>query len=155
MEYPGSWDKNLPWAEFSYNNSSQESLKMAPFEVLYGRRCRTPLNWIEPGEKVIFGLNIVDEAEAMVHRIQDNLRAAKSHQESYANRRHQPLEFQVGDYVYLKVSPRKGIKRFGLKGKLAPRYIRPFLILEKYGTVAYKLELPPSLVGVRNIFHVS
>jgi hypothetical protein len=69
IEYPGSWDKNLPWAEFSYNNSYQESLKMAPFEVLYGRRCRTPLNWIEPGEKVIFGLDIIDVAEAMVRRI--------------------------------------------------------------------------------------
>jgi hypothetical protein len=69
IEYPGSWDKNLPWAEFSYNNSYQEILKMAPFEVLYGRRCRTPLNWIEPGEKVIFGLDIIDVAEAMVRRI--------------------------------------------------------------------------------------
>jgi hypothetical protein len=69
IEYPGSWDKNLPWAEFSYNNGYQESLKMAPFEVLYGRRCRTPLNWIEPGEKVIFGLDIIDVAEAMVRRI--------------------------------------------------------------------------------------
>jgi hypothetical protein len=88
MEYPGSWDKNLPWAKFSYNNSYQESLKMAPFEVLYGRRCRTPLNWIEPGEKVIFGPDIVDEAVAMVCRIQDNLKAAKSRQESYTNKRH-------------------------------------------------------------------
>jgi hypothetical protein len=69
MKYPDSWDKNLPWAEFSYNNSYQESLKMAPFEALYGRQCCTPLNWIEPGEKAIFGPNIVDEAEATVRRI--------------------------------------------------------------------------------------
>jgi hypothetical protein len=69
MQYPGSWDKNLPWAEFSYNNSYQESLKMAPFEALYGRQCCTPLNWIEPGEKAIFGLDIVVEAEATVRRI--------------------------------------------------------------------------------------
>jgi hypothetical protein len=87
MEYPDSWDKNLPWAEFSYNNSYQESLKMAPFEVLYGRRCHTPLNWIEPGEKVIFGPDIIDEAEATVRRIQDNLKVTKSRQESYANKR--------------------------------------------------------------------
>jgi hypothetical protein len=69
LEHQGSWDQNLPWSEFSYNNSYQESLKMAPFEVLYGHRCRTPLNWIEPGEKVIFGPDLVEEAEATVHRI--------------------------------------------------------------------------------------
>jgi hypothetical protein len=69
MEYSGSWDKNLPWAEFSYNNSYQESLEMAPFEALYRRQCRTPLNWIEPGEKAIFGPNIVVEAEATIRRI--------------------------------------------------------------------------------------
>jgi transposase InsO family protein len=87
MEYPSSWDKNLSWAEFSYNNSYQESLKMVPFEALYGRQCRTPLNWIESGKKAIFGPDIVVEAEAMVHRIQENLKAAKLRQESYANER--------------------------------------------------------------------
>jgi hypothetical protein len=129
MENLGSWDKNLPWAEFSYNNSYQESLKMAPFEVLYGRRCRTPLIWIEPGEKVIFGPDIVDEAEATVCHIHDNLRDAKSRQESYTNKRCRPLEFTVGDHVYLKISPRKGMKKFGLKEKLAPYYIGPFPVL--------------------------
>jgi hypothetical protein len=69
MEHPGNWERNLSWAEFFYNNSYQGSLKMAPFEVLYERYCRTPLNWIESGEKVIFGLDIIDEVEAMVHRI--------------------------------------------------------------------------------------
>jgi hypothetical protein len=155
MEYPGSWDKNMPWAEFSYNNSYQESLKMASFEALYGCKCRTMLNWIEPGEKAIFVPDIVDEAEATVRHIQENLKAAKSHQESYANKRCQPLQFEIGDHVYLKVSPMKGMKRFGVKGKLSPRYIGPFPILEKCGKVAYKLELPPSLVGVHDIFHVS
>jgi hypothetical protein len=87
MEHPGSWDKNLPWAEFSFNNNYQESMKMATFEVLYGRHCRRPLNWIEVGEKVIFGPDIIDGAEATVHRIQDNLRVVKSRQESYANKR--------------------------------------------------------------------
>jgi hypothetical protein len=91
MEYPGSWDKNLQWAEFSYNNSYQESLKMAPFKALYGQQCRTPLNWIEPGEKAIFGPDIVVEVEAMVRRIQENLKATKLRQESYANKRRQPL----------------------------------------------------------------
>jgi hypothetical protein len=128
---------------------------MAPFEVLYGRRCRTPLNWIEPGEKVIFGPDIVEEAEATVSRIQENLKAAKSRQETYANKRRRPLEFEVGNHVDLRVSPMKGVKRFGVKGKLAPCYIGSFSILEKCGTVAYKLDLPPSLAGVYDIFHMS
>jgi hypothetical protein len=128
---------------------------MATFEVLYGHRCRTSLNCIEPGENVIFGLDLVEEAEAIVHRIQDNLKAAKSRQETCANKRHRPLEFKVGNHVYLRVSPMKGMKRFGVKGKLAPCYIRLFPILEKCGIVAYKLDLPPSLAGVHDIFHVS
>jgi hypothetical protein len=101
LEHRGRWDLNLPWAEFSYNNSYQESLKMAPFEVLYGHRCRTPLNWIETGEKVIFRPDLVEEAEATIRCIQDNLKAAKSRQETYANKRHRPLEFKVGNHVYL------------------------------------------------------
>jgi hypothetical protein len=151
MEYQGSGEKNLPWAEYSYNNSYEESLKIA----LYGRRCHTSLNWIELGEKVIFSSNIVEEAEARVCHIQDNLKAAKSCQETYAHKRRRPLEFGVGDHVYLRVSPMKGVKRFGVKGKLVPRYIRPFPILKKCGTVGYKLDLPPSLAGVHDIFHVS
>jgi hypothetical protein len=128
---------------------------MAPFEVLYGCRCRTPLNWIQLGEKVIFGLDLIEEAKATIRRIQDNLKATKSRQETYANKRRQPLEFEVGDLVYLRVSPVKGVKRFGVKGKLVPRYIGPFSILEKCGSVAYNLDLPPSLVGVHDIFHMS
>jgi hypothetical protein len=155
IEHQGSWDMNLQWAEFSYNNSYQESLKMAPLEALYGHRCRTPLNWIEPGEKAIFDPDLIDEAKATVHRIQDNLKAVKSRQESHANKRSRPLEFEIGDHVYLRVSPMKGMKRFGMKEKLAPHYIRPFPILKKCEPVAYKLELPPSLVGVHDIFHVS
>jgi hypothetical protein len=137
MEYQGSWDQNLPWVEFSYNNSYQESLKMEPFKVLYGRRCRTPLNLIEPGEKVIFGPDIIKGAEAIVRHIQDNVKAAKSCQETYANKRCQALEFKVGNHVYLRVSPIKGVKRFGMKGKLGPRYIGPFPILKKCGTMAH------------------
>jgi hypothetical protein len=155
MEYQGSWDKNLPWAEFSYNNNYHESLKMAPFEVLYGRRCRTLLNWIEPGEKVIFGLDIIEEALTIVCCVQENLKAVKSRQETYANKRCRPLAFEVGDHVYLRVSPMKDVKRFGVKGKLSPRYIRPFSILAKCGTVANKFDLPPSLARVHDIFHVS
>jgi hypothetical protein len=124
-------------------------------EVLYGCRCRTPLNWIEPGEKVIFAPDLVKEAEAIVCHIQDNLKATKSRQETYANKRRRPLEFKVGNHVYLRASPMKGVKRFVVKGKLAPRYIRPFPIVEMCGSVAYKLDLPPSLAGVHDIFHMS
>jgi hypothetical protein len=127
---------------------------MAPFKVLYGCRCRTPLNWIKPGEKVIFGPDLVEEAEITVRCIQDNLRATKSRQETYANKRRQPLEFKIGDHVYLRISPMKGMIRFRMKGKLAPHYIGPFPILEKCGTVAYKLDPPPSLAGVYDIFHI-
>jgi hypothetical protein len=105
--------------------------------------------------KAIFGPDIVVEAEATVCRIQENLKATKLRQESYANKRCQPLQFEVGDRVYLKVSPMKGVKGFGVKGKLSPRYIGPVPILEKCGKVAYKLELPPSLAGVHDIFHIS
>jgi hypothetical protein len=104
---------------------------------------------------MIFGPDIIEEAETIVHRVQDNLKAAKSRKETYANKRHRPLEFEVGNHVYLRVSPMKGVKRFGVKGKLAPHYIGPFPILENYGTMAYKLDLPPSLAGVHDIFHMS
>jgi hypothetical protein len=154
LEHQGSSDQNLPWAEFSYNNSYQESLKMAPFKVLCGRQCYTPLNWTEPKEKVIFGPNLVEEVEETIHRIQDNLKATKSCQETYAKKRHRPLAFKDGNHVYLRVSPMKGVKRFGVKRKLVPCYIRLFPILEKCGTVAYKLDLPPSLARVHDILRV-
>jgi hypothetical protein len=128
---------------------------MAPFEALYGRHCHTPMNWIEPSEKTIFGPDLVTEAEEIVHRIQSNLKAAKARQESYANKQRRMLEFEAGDCVYLCVSPMRDVKRFGIKGKLAPHYIGPFLILARLGNVAYRLELPPTLAGVHNVFHVS
>jgi hypothetical protein len=104
---------------------------------------------------VIFGTDIVEEAESIVRRVQENLKVMKSCQETYANKRRRPLEFKVGNQVYFRVSPMKGMKRFGVKRKLAPRYIGPFPILEKCGTMAYKLNLPPSLARVHNIFHMS
>jgi hypothetical protein len=142
LECPEKWDDCLPLAEFSYNNSYQEIIKMAPFEALYGRRCRTPLNWSEPGERWFFKLDMVKETEEKVQRIIHNLKEAQAHQKSYADKRRKPLYFQVEDYVYLKVSPMKGVSRFGVKGKLAPQYIGPFHVLEQCGPVAYRLQLP-------------
>jgi hypothetical protein len=128
---------------------------MAPFEALYGRRCRTPLNWSEPGERWVFGVDIVKETEAKVRQIQNNLKVAQSQQKSYADKRRRPLVFKVGDYVYLKVSPMKGVNQFGVKGKLTPRYIGPFQIIERCGKVAYRLNLLEQLSAVHNVFHVS
>jgi hypothetical protein len=142
IDYGTSWDKCLALAEFSYNNSYQSSLQMAPFEALYGRRSRTPLSWSETGERKIFGPNLVVEAEDRVNVIQANLKVAQSRQISYADQRRKPLQFQVGDFVYLRVSPTKGVQRFGIKGKLAPRYVGPIEILEVCGPVAYKIRLP-------------
>jgi hypothetical protein len=103
----GSWESWLPLAEFAYNNSYQESIKMAPLEALYGRKCRTPLNWVEPRERRFYGIEFVDEAEKKVCIIQQNMQATQSRQKNYADKRRRPLEFQVGDYVYLKVTPMK------------------------------------------------
>ena len=142
LNYSTKWDECLPLAEFAYNNSYQESIKMAPFEALYGRRCRTPLNWSEPGERELYGVDMVEEVEEKVKMIQANMKAAQSRQKSYSDKRRRPLAFQVGDYVYLKVSPMKGVTHFGVKGKLAPRYIGPFPIMERCGKLAYRLRLP-------------
>jgi hypothetical protein len=128
---------------------------MAPFEALYGRRCRTPLNWSQTGERKVFGPDLVSKAEEKIRIIQANLKMAQSRQKSYTDVRRKPLQFQVGDFVYLRVSPTRGVQRFGVKGKLAPRYIGPFEVLEVCEPVAYRLQLPPQLVAVHNIFHVS
>jgi len=128
---------------------------MAPFEALYGRRCRTLVNWSEAGERSVFGPEMVSEAEEQVRFIQENLKIAQSRQKSYADKKRQSVTFQVGDHVYLRVSPMKGVQRFGVKGKLAPRYVGPFPIIERCGPVAYRLELPAQISAVHNIFHVS
>jgi hypothetical protein len=154
IQYGTSWDKCLPYAEFSYNNSYQASLKKSPFEALYGRKCRTPLYWDQIGERQVFGPEIVEEAEQLVQQVRENLRVAQTHQKSYADVRRRDLTFTVGDHVYLKVSPMRGICRFNVRGKLAPRYIGPFKVLERKGEVAYRLELPPNLLGVHDVFHV-
>jgi hypothetical protein len=113
------------------------------------------LSWSETSEHKIFGPDLVVEAENKVRIIQANLKTAQSRQKSYADRRRKPLQFQIGDFVYLRVSPTKGIQRFDIKGKLAPRYIGPFKILEICGPVAYKLILPPQMATIHDIFHVS
>ena len=128
---------------------------MGPFKALYGRKCRTLLNWVDPRERRYYGIDFVKEAEEQVHIIQQHIEDAQSRQKSYADKRRRPIEFEVGDYVYLKVSPMKKVQRFGVKRKLAPRYVGPYPIIEKSGRVAYKIQLPLEMRAIFNIFHVS
>jgi hypothetical protein len=120
LQDQSGWDKRLPYAEFSYNNSYQASLKMSPFHALYGRSCRTPLHWDQPGEKQVFRPDILLEAEENIKIVRENLKIAQSRKRSYADMRRRELSFKVGDFVYLKVSPIRGVRKFRVKGKLAP-----------------------------------
>ncbi|GJW36256.1 reverse transcriptase domain-containing protein [Tanacetum coccineum] len=155
IDFGGSWDVHLPLAEFSYNNSYHSSIRCAPFEALYGRKCRSPVLWAEIRESSLIGPELVQETTDKVVLIKEKLKAARDRQKSYADNRRKPLEFEVGDRVMLKVSPWKGVIRFGKKDKLAPRYVGPFEILERIGLVAYRLRLPEELSGVHDTFHVS
>ncbi|GJV93871.1 putative reverse transcriptase domain-containing protein [Tanacetum coccineum] len=135
LDFGKGWDRHLPLVEFSYNNSYHTSIKAAPFEALYGQ--------------------IIHETTEKIIQIKSRIQVARGRQKSYANVRRKPLEFQIGDKVMLKVSPWKGVLRFGKRGKLNPRYIRPFKIIDKVGTVAYRIELPEQLSRVYSTFHVS
>jgi hypothetical protein len=127
------------YAEFSYNNNYQKSLNMSPCEVLYGRLCRTPLFWNEPGQNHVFGSEILREAKKQVQVVRENLQLAQSRQKSYVDHMGRKLSFRVSDFVYIKVSPMRGLHRFKIRGKLAPRYIGPFKILEQRGEVPISL----------------
>ncbi|WMV49180.1 hypothetical protein MTR67_042565 [Solanum verrucosum] len=128
---------------------------MAPYEDLYGRRCRSPIGWFEIGEAGLIGPDLVHQAMEKVKVIQERLKTAQSHQKSYTDVRRRELEFEVDDWVYLKVSPMKGVMRFGKKGKFSPRYIGPYRISKRICKVAYELELPQELAVVHPVFHIS
>jgi len=155
IEYTGSWDRNLPLVEFSYNNSYHSSIGMAPYEALYGRRCRTPICWNEVGERRLSKVELIDQTQEIIKVIRERLQTAQSRHKSYADSHRRPLTFSIGEHVFLKVSPLKGSLRFGKKGKLAPKYIGPFEVLQKVGPVAYRLALPPTLQSIHDVFHVS
>ena len=128
---------------------------MAPYEALYGRPCRSPLCWKDVGESSITGLDFIRDTSKKVSLIRQRLLTAQNRQKSYADRRRRPLEFEVGDHIFLKVVPKRGVVRFGKRRKLSLRFIGPFEILEMGGTIAYRLALPPSMSGVHKVFHVS
>ncbi|GJU07163.1 retrovirus-related pol polyprotein from transposon TNT 1-94 [Tanacetum coccineum] len=155
IDFGSSWDRHLPLVEFSYNNSYHASIKAAPFEALYGRKCRSPVCWSEVGESQLTGPELVRETTEKIVQIKNRLLTARSRQKSYADLKRRLTEFEVGDKVMLKVSPWKGVIRFGKRGKLSPRFVGPFKVIERIGPVAYKLELPDKLRGIHNTFHVS
>ncbi|GJZ71853.1 putative reverse transcriptase domain-containing protein [Tanacetum coccineum] len=150
FDFEGSWNVHLP-----LNNSYHSSVRCEPFEALYGRKCRSPIMWAEVGEGQLIEPELVQETTKKISQIKDRLKAARDRQKIYADKRRKPLEFSVGEYVLLKVSPWKGVVRFGKKGKLAPRFVGPFEIIERIGPVAYRLRLPEELNGVHDTFHVS
>ncbi|KAA3483950.1 DNA/RNA polymerases superfamily protein [Gossypium australe] len=154
-EFNGMWEQYFLLIEFSYNNSFQSSIKMAPYEALCGRKCRTPMYWTELSENQIHGVNLTKDIEQKVKVIRDSLKAASDHQKSYANLKGKEIEFEISDKVFLKVSPWKKVLRFGRKGKLSPRFIGPYEIIERVGPVTYRLLLPSELEKIHNVFHVS
>nr|GEX65903.1 putative reverse transcriptase domain-containing protein [Tanacetum cinerariifolium] len=155
IDFGGSWDVHLPLVLFSYNNSYHSRIRCAPFEAFYGRKCRSPVLWAKVREGSLIGHKLVLEATDKVVLIKEKLKAARDRQKSYADKRSKPLEFELGDRVLLRVSPWKGVVHFGKKGKLAPRYVGPFEILERIGLEAYRLRLLEELNSVHDTFHVS
>ena len=135
LDHKGSWEGHLPLVEFSYNNNYQASIQMAPYEALYGRPCRSPLCWTEVGESSITGPDLNRDTSEKGSLIRQRLLTAQSRQKSYEDVRRRPLEFEVGDHVFLKVILKRGVVMFGKRGNLLPRFIGPFEILERVGTV--------------------
>nr|GEU97413.1 hypothetical protein [Tanacetum cinerariifolium] len=155
IDFRSSWDRHLPLVEFSYNNSYHASIKATPYEALYERKCRSPVCWSEVGDNQLTGPELIRDTTENIVQINNLLLAARSRQKSYADKILKPLLFKVGDRVFLKVSPWKGVVHFGKCEKLSPRYIRPFKILARVGPVAYTLELPEESKGIHSTFHVS
>ncbi|GKC00697.1 putative reverse transcriptase domain-containing protein [Tanacetum coccineum] len=145
IDFGKGWVNHLPLVELCYNNSYHASIKATPFEVLYGQNCRSPVFWTEVEEAQILGPELIQETTDKIVHIKQKMQAARDRQKSYADLKHKPMEFQVGNKVMLKVLPWKGVVRFGKRGKLNPRYVGPFKVLEKVGEVAYKLELSKEL----------
>ena len=155
LDFKGNWDDHLPLVEFSYNNSFHASIGMPPYEALYGRKCRSPVYWEEVGERKIIGPELVQKTKEVIQLIQKRLVTAQSRQKRYADLTRKDMDFEEGEQVLLKVSPWKGLVRFGKKGKLSPRFIGPFEVLRQVGKVAYELALPPHMHHIHNVFHVS
>ncbi|CAA7042786.1 unnamed protein product [Microthlaspi erraticum] len=155
LDWGGKRKDYLPLAEFSYNNSFQASIGMSPYEALYGRPCRTPLCWTQVGERSLYGRDFVEETTERIRVLKLKMKEAQDRQKSYADKHRRELEFQPGDMVFVKLITFKGKDKAAATGKLKPRYMGPYKVLERIGAVAYKLELPPALVAFHTVFHVS
>nr|GEV63295.1 putative reverse transcriptase domain-containing protein [Tanacetum cinerariifolium] len=155
IDFGKGWVKHLPLCEFSYNNTYHASIKAATYEALYGQKYRSLMCWAEVGEAQLTSPELIQETMEKIVLINQRIQAAQDRQKSYADLKWKPMEFEVGDKVMLKVSPWKGVVRFGKRGKLNPRYVRPFKVLSKVGKVSYKLELLQELSKVHHTFHVS
>ncbi|GJX59199.1 putative reverse transcriptase domain-containing protein [Tanacetum coccineum] len=155
IDFGNSWDRHLPLVEFSYNSSYHASIKAAPYEALYGRKCRSLVCWSEVRDSQLIDLELICETTENIVQIKNHLSTAHSRQKSYVDKRSKPLEFEVGDMVLLNVSPWKGAVHFGKRRKLSPCYIGPFRNLARVGHVAYMLELLKELKGIHSTFHVS
>ena len=155
LDHKGSWEEHLPLVEFAYNNSNQASIRMAPYEALSRRLCRSPICWTKVGESSITGLDLIRGTSEKVSLIRQRLLTAHSQQKSYADIRRRPLEFEVDNHILLKVMPKREVVRFGKRGKLSPRFFGVFEILKRVDTVAYRLALPPSMSGVHEVVHLS
>jgi hypothetical protein len=155
LDFKGKWIQYLPLVEFAYNNNFLAIIGMAPYEPLYGRKCISPLYWDEVGERQLVGPEIIQDTKDKITLIQKQMLAAQSRQKSYADTRRRRLDFEVGDQVFLKVSPMKGVMRFSKKGKLSPRYVSPFLVTEVVGPVAYRVKFPSNIANVHDVFHIS
>ena len=155
LDLKRSWASHLPLVEFAYNNSYHSSIKAAPYEALYGRKCRSPICWDKVRERKILGLEIIQRTCEKIYMIRDRFRAAQSRQKSYYDIKRKALELEIGDKIFLQVAPMKAVMRFGKKGELSPRFVGPFEVLEKVGEFAYRIALPPALSGIHNVFHES
>ena len=155
IDYEGSRDRRIPLVEFVYNNIFQSSIGMAPYDALYGRKCRTLLCWMKLNENKVIGPDLIQETEEKVKMIREILKVANDRQKSYADMKRKDIRYEIGEKVFLKVSPWKKGMRFRKKDKLSPRFIGPHEMIEKVGPVAYRLSLPPDLEKIHNVFHVS
>eukprot|EP00253_Pinus_taeda_P006284 PITA_06284 len=154
MQQPTLWEEYLHLVEFAYNNGYHTSTQMSPFEVMYGRKCRTPSSWGGPEDKLSLGPEMLKEMEDMVKRVRVNLKAAQDRQKNFADRKRRFKEYQVGDHVYIRIQTKRSTLQWSGCAKLAPRYCGPFQILARIRPVAYQLALP-SHIRVHNVFHVS
>lgn len=154
MDMPTKWKEYLHLVEFAYNNNYRAFLKMSPFEVLYGRKCRAPISWDNLVDKLILSHEMLKEMEQVVQKAKQNLKVAQDRQKEIADLKKTHKEFDTRDHVYLKVRPKRSTLKLRGCSKLEPRFCRPFQVLVGVGLVTYQLALPAN-IKVHNVFHVS